>query len=155
MMLADLHQAIDKIGVSVRIIKSGEYKDIGTGVRPMTDDERLILQSFAKEVHEQFIRDLVAGRKGKIQEETVRSVADGRFFTGERAKELGLVDTLGNFFDAVKIAATLGGIKGEPKLEYPEKRWDNYLDLLMESVSRAAYRAVERTKLMPSSPVLQ
>jgi protease IV len=155
MMLTDIHQVIEKIGVGVSIIKAGKYKDIGTGVRPIREDEREILESFAKEIHEQFIKDVAAGRKGKIELESLRTIADGRFFTGERAKEMGLVDTMGNLFDAVRIAAKLGGIKTDPKLMYPEKRWENYLDLVMESASRSVYSLMERAKIMQTAPVAQ
>jgi protease-4 len=137
MMLADLEKILDRVGLNVKIIKAGKYKDIGSMFRPLTDDERNILQDFAAEIHEQFIHDVAKARKGKIEEKQLRSIADGRFFTGEKAKEMGLVDTLGNFYDAVKIASELGGVKGEPELIYPKKKWENYLDLLMESSANA------------------
>lgn len=137
MMLADLEKIMDRVGLNVKIIKAGKYKDIGSMFRPLTDDERNILQDFAAEIHEQFIHDVAKARKGKIEEKQLRSIADGRFFTGEKAKEMGLVDTLGNFYDAVKIASELGGVKGEPELIYPKKKWENYLDLLMESSANA------------------
>lgn len=137
MMLADLEKIMDRVGLNVKIIKAGKYKDIGSMFRPLTDDERNILQDFAAEIHEQFIHDVAKARKGKIEEKQLRSIADGRFFTGEKAKEMGLVDTIGNFYDAVKIASELGGVKGEPELIYPKKKWENYLDLLMESSANA------------------
>jgi len=137
MVMAEVHKLIDKIGVGVNIIKAGKYKDIGSGVRPLTDEERKILETFAAEIHEQFITDVAKGRTGKITLEQVKTIADGRFFTGEKAKDLGLVDTIGNFYDAVKIAADLGGVKTEPELLYPEKKWDDFLDVFLESVSSA------------------
>ncbi len=137
MMLADLEKIMDRVGLNVKIIKAGKYKDIGSMFRPLTDEERNILQDFAVEIHEQFIHDVAKARKGKIDEQQLRSIADGRFFTGEKAKEMGLVDSLGNFYDAVKIASELGGVKGEPELIYPKKKWENYLDLLMESSANA------------------
>ena len=121
MMLPDIHKVIEKIGVSVNVIKAGAFKDIGSGIKPLDDQERDILQNFAKEVHEQFISDVLQGRKGKIEEDKLRDIADGRFFTGQSAKELGLVDSMGNFYDAVKVAANLGGIKGEPELDTRRK----------------------------------
>jgi protease IV len=156
MMLADIHKVIDKIGVNVNVIKAGKYKDIGSGVRPLTDPEREILETFAKEIHEQFITDVAAGRKGKIDEEKLRSIADGRFFSGETAKEMGLVDTMGNFYDAVKVAAKLGGIEGEPELVYPEKKWKSYLDIFAESAAGAAVNKVlEQARLMELAPVVR
>ena len=143
MMLPDIHKVIEKIGVNVNVIKAGAFKDIGSGIKPLDDQERDILQNFAKEVHEQFISDVLQGRKGKIEEDKLREIADGRFFTGQSAKELGLVDSMGNFYDAVKVAANLSGIKGEPELEYPKKRWNSYLDLFMDSASKSLMKGME------------
>lgn len=155
MMLPDIQKVIDRIGVNVKIIKAGKYKDIGSVVRPLTNDEQNILEAFASEIHEQFITHVAQARKGKIEEEKLREIADGRFFTGLNAKELGLVDSIGNFYDAVKIASELGGIKGEPELLYPKKKWENYLDIFMESTSRALYMAAQRAALIPMAPTLQ
>jgi len=152
MMLADLHKVIEKLGVNVNIIKAGKYKDIGTGVRPLSDEERSILETFAAEIHEQFISDVEAGRKGKIDKEKLKSISDGRFFTGQKAKEMGLVDDIGNFYDAVKIAADLGHIKTEPELVYPKKKWESYLELLMESTSGMFSGVLERAGLGQLAP---
>ena len=143
MMLPDIHKVIEKIGVNVNVIKAGAFKDIGSGVKPLDDKERDILQSFATEVHEQFISDVVKGRKGKIEEDKLRSIADGRFFTGQTAKDLGLVDSMGNFYDAIKVAANLCGIKGEPEIEYPKKKWNSYLDLFLDSTSKSIVKGLE------------
>ncbi|HMK35965.1 MAG TPA: signal peptide peptidase SppA [Desulfomonilaceae bacterium] len=147
MMLPDIHKVIEKIGVGVNIIKAGKYKDIGTGVRPLTDEERNILETFAAEIHEQFISDVAEGRKGKIEKDNLRTIADGRFFSGEKAKEMGLVDSIGNFYDAVKIAGKLGRIKGEPELVYPKKKWD-YLDMFMESAVGVVNRVADRVRIV-------
>ena len=138
MMLPEIDKIIEKIGVSVNIIKAGKFKDIGTGFRPLTGEERNILENFANSIHEQFINDVAAGRKDKIEKEKLRTIADGQFFTGEKAKEIGLVDTIGNFYDAVKIAAELGGIKTEPELVYPKKKWGGLIDVFLESAVDSA-----------------
>jgi protease-4 len=155
MLLTEIHRVIDKLGVSVNIIKAGKYKDTGIGVRPLREDERTLLEEFAKEIHEQFIKDVAAGRKGKISIDNLRTIADGRFFSGDKAKEMGLVDTIGNFYDAVRIAAQLGGIKTEPELIYPKKKWDSYLELFMESALNAVSRFTERSQVVQGAPVLR
>ncbi len=147
MMLPEIHKIIQKIGVDVNIIKAGKFKDIGTGFRPLTDEERNILETFANSIHEQFIKDVAAGRKDKINIEQLRNIADGQFFTGEKAKEIGLVDTMGNFYDAVKIAAELGGIKTEPELVYPKKKWGGLVDIFLDSMTNALNRIADRTTL--------
>lgn len=155
MMLPQIQKVIERIGVDVNVIKAGKYKDIGSAVRPLTDEERNILESFAAQIHEQFISDVAAGRKEKIARDKLVSIADGSFFTGEKAKELGLVDTIGNFYDAVKIAGELGGVKGEPELVYPKKKWESYLDLVLESSARSVGKLLERSKLESIAPVVQ
>jgi protease IV len=84
------------------------------------------------------------------------TVADGRFFTGEKAQKMGLVDTMGNFFDAVKIAGELGGIKGEPELVYPEKKWHSVLDVLMESAAGTMVsKFVQQAEQIRLAPVVR
>jgi protease IV len=156
MMLTEIHKVIEKIGVDVNVIKAGKYKDIGSALRALTEPERRILEDFAKEIHEQFIRDVALGRKGKINEEKLREIADGRFFTGEKAKEMGLVDTLGNLYDAIKIAAQLGGVKGEPEIVYPDKKWKGYVDLFTESAAGAVVNKVmEQSRVFDLAPVVR
>ena len=154
MILPEIHQIIQRIGADVNVIKAGKYKDIGSITRPLTEEERGILNGFAAEIHEQFISDVARGRKGKIEQQKLREIADGRFFTGEKAKEWGLVDDIGNFYDAVKLAAKLGKIKTEPELVYPKKKWDNLLDVFMESAASAVVKVVERTRVL-QAPTIQ
>ncbi len=106
--------------VNLETLKSGRYKDIGTMERPLTDEERGILQELLDELRGQF-KQAVMGARGLSAEE-VEALADGRVFTGIRAKDLGLVDEIGGFAEAIKLAAQLGGISGEPELAYPKKR---------------------------------
>lgn len=155
MMLPEIHKVIEKIGVNVNVIKAGKFKDIGAGFRPLTGEERNILETFAENIHEQFIGDVAAGRKDKIDIEKLRSIADGQFFTGEKAKEMGLVDTIGNFYDAVKIAAEMGGIKTEPELVYPKKKWGGLVDVFLESVVDSVNRIADRTRLIQFAPAVQ
>jgi len=155
MLLTDLQELIRHIGVSVNVIKAGKYKDIGSSVRPLTAEERKILESFADEIHEQFIKDVTTGRKGKIDEAKLRTIADGRFFTGAKAKEMGLVDTIGNFYDAVKIAGKRAGISDKVDLVYPKKSWDSYLDLFLESVTNAVARMAGHSRLIHNAPAIQ
>lgn len=148
MMLADVHKIAEKIGVGVNIVKAGKFKDIGSGLKPLTDDEKVILESFAVEIHDQFISDVSSARKDKIEVDKLREISDGRFFSGEKAKEFGLVDNIGNFYDAVQIAAELSGVKGDPQLEYPKKKWNNYLDVVLESASIAFSRFYQSAGLV-------
>lgn len=117
MEYTNFRELFEKIGIYPVVIKSGKYKDIGSPVRQLSEAEEKILQAFADNVHQQFIRDVAEGRRMEIQ--SVQAVADGRIFTGEQAVALGLVDRLGNLSDAVEWAGRKGGIKGEITTLYP------------------------------------
>lgn len=108
-----------KIGLQTSVIKSGEFKDMGSPTRQMTPEEQAFLKSFVTEIHEQFIHDVSQGRDMTIEE--IRSIADGRILTGDQAKKFGLIDRIGNYDDAIQWAGRLGGIQGEISIMYPPK----------------------------------
>ena len=113
-------ELLERYGIRANVIKSGKYKDIGSPLRNMTEEERHILQEMIDDIYLQFVRAVAEGRQ--MNESEVLELADGRIFTGKRAKELGLVDDLGNFQDAVDLAAEVAGIEGKPKVvEYGKK----------------------------------
>jgi protease-4 len=131
----NVEELLRKLGLRSMVVKSGKHKDLGSPLRPMTTEERKLLQGVIDSVHEQFIRAVAEGRNLPL--EKVRELADGRIFSGEQAQELGLVDELGNLEDTLAMAATLAGIRGEPEIIYPEKKRFSLLDLLLrESVRR-------------------
>lgn len=135
MEFTNFQELLQKIGLRSDVIKSGEHKDIGSPIRPMTDSDRKILQAMIDDVHAQFIDAVADGRK--MEPDTVRSLADGRIFTGRQALAAGLVDELGNLQDAIDVAAELAGIEGEPKVVYPSKAKAGLLDyLIQETVSQ-------------------
>ncbi|MFN0121294.1 MAG: signal peptide peptidase SppA [Blastocatellia bacterium] len=116
------------------VVKSGEFKDIGSPTRDMSPREQAFFQGFINNLYNQFVRVVVDGRKGKkdLDEAKIRALADGRIYSGEQALENGLVDELGAYEDALKRAAELAGIKGEPQTITPPKQRDSItlLDLL-------------------------
>ena len=114
----NLEGLFEKVGYKSEVIKSGPLKDIGASNRPLSEEERTIMQDLIDNVYNQFVRDIATSRS--MPEETIFELADGRVYTGEQALELGLIDKLGNFTDAVTIAADLGGLDTEdPQLIYP------------------------------------
>jgi protease-4 len=125
----NVEDLLRKIGLRSEVIKSGRHKDIGSPLRKMTPGERRLLQGVLDNVHEQFIQAVAEGRK--LPPEKVRNLADGRIFSGDQAKKLGLVDELGNLQDTIAMAAKMAGIKGEPEVIYPEKKRFSLLDLLL------------------------
>lgn len=104
----NLERLLDKLGVSFKVVKSGPYKDILAFDRELTKEEEEILQRLIDVSYGQFVATVAKGRG--LAEETVRSFADGRVFTGEQALELGLVDRLGTEEDARRWAAELAGL---------------------------------------------
>ncbi len=121
MELANLEGLLQKVGVESVVIKSGHYKDIGSPFRKMSADDRRVLQALMDDVHSQFIEAVAEGRS--LDVEDVRPIADGRVLTGRQALEVQLVDDLGDLDDAVRLAADMVGLKGEPKLVEPKKRF--------------------------------
>ncbi|MDR3037841.1 MAG: S49 family peptidase, partial [Candidatus Adiutrix sp.] len=116
MQSVEISGTMEKVGLKSQTIKSGDFKDMGSPFREMRADERELLQNMVKEVHEQFLSDLAAGRPG-LKPEELRRLADGRIFSGTQAQTLGLVDEVGGFEDAALRAAALGGL---PKGRRPE-----------------------------------
>lgn len=101
----DLQGLSQKIGVSEQKIKSGEHKDMFSPFRPMTGEEQQLTQAMVDAMYNQFVA--VVAKERHMDEATVRSLADGRVFTGEQAKKEGLVDELGNYYDALAYAGEL------------------------------------------------
>lgn len=130
MGFTNYQELLQKIGLVPIVVKSGEFKDIGSPVREMTAKEKTILKDFAKKIHRQFIMDIVEGRK--MDQDKVESLADGRIFTGEESKDLGLVDRLGNLEDAIEWAGRLGGIKGKISTVYAREKKFSLLKYLSE-----------------------
>jgi len=127
----NFQELLNKIGLVPIVIKSGEYKDTGSPVREMTEAERKILQNFVNTIHKQFVMAIVEGRKMDLSK--VESFADGRIFSGEEAKALGLVDRLGNLEDAIEWAGRMGGIKGKISSVYAREKKFSLLKYLAES----------------------
>ncbi len=112
--MPNAQKLMEKLGVEMVVIKSGPHKDEGSFYRGLTEEERAYWQALVEKVHQMFV-EVVAKERG-LPEEKVKAIADGRVFLGEEAFKLGLVDKLGNFDDALKLAGELGGIEGEPRL---------------------------------------
>lgn len=122
---------LEKLGVKGVVIKAGTYKDLGSPLHDMSPEERRILGTMLDDVHRQFIAAVATGRH--MDEAKIQPLADGRVYSGEQALRLGLVDQLGNFQDAITLAAEKAGIAGEPQVirAQQQKRawWQRLLSL--------------------------
>jgi len=132
-----LKGVMDKIGVKVEVVKSRVHKDIGSPFRDMTDQDRELLQGVVTDAYDQFVT--IVSTERKIPEDSVRAFADGRIMTGRQALALGLVDTLGTFEDAKRIAASLCGIEGEPRLIRPGRRLKSWVLELLEGTAEGLF----------------
>lgn len=130
MEFLNVKELIEKLGLKGMVVKSGPLKDVGNPLREMTEEEKLFLKKLIDNIHFQFVDAVADGRK--LERSAVEVIADGRIFSGSQAKELGLIDFLGNFYDAIDISAKISGIKGEPNLIYPPKKKISIFDLIKE-----------------------
>ncbi|MGA2517244.1 MAG: signal peptide peptidase SppA [Thermodesulfobacteriota bacterium] len=134
MQFSNFEELLKKIGIKGVVLKSGEHKDIGSPFREMTPEEKKIMQEVLDNVHQQFIQAVADGRK--LDRTKVAEIADGRILTGEQAKNLGLVDQMGNLQDTIEITAKMVGILGKPNVIYPKKRLSIW-ELLMRDMASA------------------
>jgi protease-4 len=133
MKFSNIEGLLGKVGLKAFTIKTGKFKDVGSPVRPMSAEERAMLQAVIDDTHQQFVRAVAEGRKLPV--DRVREIADGRIFSGEQAKALKLVDRLGTMQDAIEEAGRLGGLGAEPQVIKPPKKKKHFLDLLVEESS--------------------
>ena len=110
----NLSELADRYGVKLETVKTGPFKDLGNPTEPLTESERQVMQAVVDDSLDQFVAAIAEGRK--LDPEVVRNLADGRIFTGNQARELGLIDDFGGLEDAIQLAAELGGIEGEPRV---------------------------------------
>jgi protease-4 len=113
--IVNVEGLLEKLGIKVETFKGGEYKDMSRGFREMTQEEEEIVQDMIDEYYELFIGVVAEGRG--LSNEDVRRLATGQIYTGTRAKELGLIDELGNLDTAVDLAAEMAGIE-DPVVEH-------------------------------------
>jgi len=110
---------LDWAKIDETTLKTGRYKDTLSPFRPLQETDREEIQSISDDVYGQFVRAVAEGRR--LPETKVRDIAEGRIYTGRKAKELKLVDELGGLDEAVQAAWSLAGQSGEAKVQYPPK----------------------------------
>lgn len=148
-----------KIGITSDKIKSGPYKDILTNDRPMTPEEKEILQNIVDEIYDQFVYTVSAGRR--METSKVRAIADGRIYTGRQAKNIGLVDELGDYYDALAAAGTLAKIQlgkdGLPPVKEKEKQqpWEYFLSAEIANLIKSQVMQQLPSGLLGTAPAVQ
>lgn len=112
----DLSGLFENIGINITTIKSGKMKDMGDITRPITEEEKKVVEEIVKEIFEEFKDVVKEGRKGKLNEAEFEKILDARILTGRQAKKIGLVDDIGTEKSAIKKAAELGSLESKPRL---------------------------------------
>lgn len=149
MSFPNTEELFRKVGIKLEVIKTGQFKDVGSIWRPMTDEERELLQGVLTNVYDQFVDAIAEGRG--MSRDRILPYADGRVFSGDQAQEYGFVDVLGDLDDAIDIAGELGGIGGKPSVVRKERRRVSLLDFLDEKMNLMGRAAGIR----PSGPLLE
>jgi len=129
---------LDLARIEETTVKSGKYKDTLSPFRPLREPDREEIQTISDDVYAQFVDAVAQGRN--LPEARVREIAEGRIYTGRRAKELKLVDELGGFDDALAAAWSLAGQTGEPKVQYPPRDRDLSLRDLLHGAFQGAFQ---------------
>ncbi len=126
-------QLLDWAKVDVEVIKSGQYKDVGSPFREMNKADREYIQELIDNVYDQF-RQAVSDARD-IKEPELDLISDGKIFTGEQAKKLKLIDEIGSISDAISEAGKLGGLGEEPDVIYFPKKKSQFLELLFSKTN--------------------
>src|SRR6058998_2433349 len=109
MLTVNARGLLEKVGVETTAVTSGPKKDMGSPFRPMTEEERTIFQGVIDSFYQRFLSVVQEGRRNLTPEE-IRKLADGRIYSGEQAKALGLVDSVGYLDDAIELAKRQAGL---------------------------------------------
>lgn len=164
----DAHQLIQsKLLIEPNVIKSGKYKDIGSQLKKMTDDEKQLLQNIVNDSYNQFIRAIINGRierndnysvpSMQLDMETLSKYADGRIFTGLQAKTFGFIDSNGDLDYAIEFAKVMASEKYGIKIKnlnvqnYPDKKDFNFYSLISEMFNTNKTQSSMVDALIPTS----
>ncbi len=133
-IVPDYSGLLEKLGIGMRVFKSGEMKDMGSPFREMTDKEKEYLQQIVEQAKDDFKEKVIEYRGARLDREKFEKVADGRILTGKQALEVGLIDELGTRKDAIKRAGELAGIENPAIKSYEVKKFS-----LVDLFSNAGY----------------
>ncbi|MBK9334086.1 MAG: signal peptide peptidase SppA [Ignavibacteria bacterium] len=138
--LVNYKELADKIGVKSMTITSGELKDAGNPFNEFSEKDRTYFQEIVDDTYQQFIE--VVARERKIDTARLKEYATGRVFTGRQALNIGLIDSIGTYEDAIRIAAGMGGIDGEPTI-VKEKNKTTLFDRILDTFSNNELRSIK------------
>ncbi len=131
--IPNFEELMKKLGVKAEVIKSGKFKDAGAFYRNLSSEERKYLEKKVENIHNQFINAISRARGLPL--EKVKSIADGRIFTGEEAVKIGLVDRLGNFWDAVEEAKRQAHLTKASIVFFPKEK--SFIEKLFQGKAKS------------------
>lgn len=141
----------NKLGINTDVVTTGQFSDLGNTTRAMRPNERAIIQEYIEDGYDRFINVVAEGRK--MSEEEVRVIAEGRVYSGLRAKELGLVDVIGGLDRSLEIAAELAELEEYRTIAYPEQK--NFLETLLKGMSDGVMTRRMKSELGPLYPIFE
>lgn len=141
----------NKLGINTDVVTTGQFSDLGNTTRAMRPNERAIIQEYIEDGYDRFINVVAEGRK--MSEEEVRIIAEGRVYSGLRAKELGLVDVIGGLDRSLEIAAELAELEEYRTIAYPEQK--NFLETLLKGMSDGVMTRRMKSELGPLYPIFE
>lgn len=131
----DISELASQYGIDFNTIKSGEFKDIMSSTRPMTDEEHELLQQMIDDLYEDFVQVIVNGRD--MSDDRVRDIGDGRVYTGKQAQDLGLIDELGTLDDTIEMMKETYQLNDARVVEYePSMSISQFIGLSMNNFLR-------------------
>lgn len=128
MQFPNAGELLDDVGIELDVVKSGEFKDIGSFTRPLSESDREVLNEMIDDVYGQFVGAVAENRS--LDRERVIALADGRIYSGQRARELGLIDGIASFSEALDVAGRMSGLGADPPVLRPRDRRIGVLELL-------------------------
>jgi len=131
----------NKLGITFDNVKTGEFADFGTGTKPLSRADSMVVQAFIDTIYRDFKSRVAEGRDMSM--EAVEAVAQGRIWTGVQAKEKGLVDVIGSLDDAIELAAGMAGLEGYKRKEFPKQK-DPFEELMKELTGEVKVRWLKR-----------
>ena len=135
----------NKLGITSEELKTGEIGELITVSRPLTEVERNIWQHRTEEVYDTFTKKAAAGRH--TTQDAIKAVASGRVWSGLQAKERGLVDIIGTFDDAVKVAADAGGVGDDYKVRFYPRYTPSVFEQIMTSIEEDKEESAVRDRM--------
>ncbi|MGC9150916.1 MAG: signal peptide peptidase SppA [Microbacter sp.] len=142
-LIPDVQGLTQKIGISFDDVKTNKMSDFPTFTRPFTLEERNLMQAYVNNTYETFVDHVAQGRHKSPEE--IKKIAEGRVWTGEQGKQIGLVDLLGNLDDAVRLIAKRAHLSQYQLVYYPKQK--SIVEKLMDNLNEGIETRVEKAQL--------